>query len=34
MAVSRDIKYVSREFSDFRSQLIEFAKNYFPRLIQ
>ena len=30
MAVSRDIKYVSREFSDFRSQLIEFAKNYFP----
>jgi hypothetical protein len=30
MAVSRDIKYVSREFSDFRSQLVEFAKNYFP----
>jgi len=30
MAESRDIKYVSREFSDFRSQLVEFAKNYFP----
>ena len=30
MAVSRDIKYVSREFNDFRSQLVEFAKNYFP----
>jgi len=30
MTESRDIKYVSREFSDFRSQLVEFAKNYFP----
>jgi len=30
MAVSRDIKYVNREFSDFRGQLVEFAKNYFP----
>ena len=30
MAQERDIKYINREFSDFRSQLIEFAKNYFP----
>lgn len=30
MAEIRDIKYVNREFGDFRTQLIEFAKNYFP----
>src|SRR5210317_1138333 len=30
MAEQRDIKYVNREFSDFRSQLIEYTKNYFP----
>src|SRR6056300_146583 len=30
MAQERDIKYINREFSDFRSQLIEFAINYFP----
>src|SRR6056300_2081857 len=30
MAQERDIKYINREFSDFRSQLIEYAKNYFP----
>lgn len=30
MAEQRDIKYVNKEFSDFRSQLIEHAKNYFP----
>lgn len=30
MAEERDIKYVAREFGDFRSQLIEYAKNYFP----
>lgn len=30
MAQERDIKYINREFSDFRNQLIEFAKNYFP----
>jgi len=29
MAQERDIKYINREFSDFRSQLIEFSKNYF-----
>ena len=30
MAQERDIKYVNREFGDFRNQLIEFSKNYFP----
>ena len=30
MAEKRDIKYINREFSDFRESLIEFAKNYFP----
>ena len=30
MAEYRDIKYVAREFSDYRQELIEFAKNYFP----
>lgn len=30
MAQERDIKYINREFSDFRGQLVEFAKNYFP----
>jgi|11BtaG_2_1085332.scaffolds.fasta_scaffold00786_4 hypothetical protein len=30
MAEVRDIKYVAREFSDYKQELIEFAKNYFP----
>ena len=30
MAEERDIKYINRDFSDFRSQLVEFTKNYFP----
>jgi len=30
MAQDRDIKYVNKDFGDFRSQLIEYAKNYFP----
>jgi len=30
MAQDRDIKYVNRDFGDFRNQLIEYAKNYFP----
>ena len=30
MAEERDIKYINREFGDFREQLIELAKNYFP----
>lgn len=30
MATQREIKYVNREFGDFRNQLIEYAKSYFP----
>ena len=30
MAQERDIKYINRDFSNFRDQLVEFAKNYFP----
>lgn len=30
MASNRDIKYINREFGDFRQSLIEHAKNYFP----
>ena len=31
MATSnRDIKYINRDFSDFRSRLIEYARTYFP----
>ena len=30
MASQKDIKYIGREFGDFKSQLEEFAKNYFP----
>ena len=30
MAQDRDIKYVNKDFGDFRAQLIEYAKNYFP----
>lgn len=30
MAQDREIKYVNKDFTDFRSQLIEYAKNYFP----
>ena len=30
MAEERDIRYINREFSDFRESLIEYAKNYFP----
>lgn len=30
MAEERLIKYVNRGFDDFRSELIEYAKNYFP----
>jgi len=28
--IKRDIKYLNREFSDFRTRLIEFSKTYFP----
>jgi hypothetical protein len=30
MAEERDIKYINRDFGDFKEQLTEFAKNYFP----
>ena len=30
MAEERDIKYIGREFGDFKQELIELAKNYFP----
>lgn len=30
MADKREIKYVNRDFNDFRGQLIEYTKNYFP----
>lgn len=30
MAEERDIKYIGREFGDFKGELIELAKNYFP----
>ena len=30
MAEQRDIKYINRDFGDFKTQLTEFAKNYFP----
>jgi len=30
MAEERNIKYINKDFNDFRSQLIEYAKNYFP----
>ena len=26
----RDIKYLNRDFNNFRSQLINFSKRYFP----
>jgi hypothetical protein len=28
---NRDIKYINRDFSDFRARLIEYAKTYFPQ---
>jgi hypothetical protein len=30
MAQDREIKYINKDFTDFRSQLVEFTKNYFP----
>ena len=30
MAQERDIKYVNKTFTDFRQQLIDYTKNYFP----
>ena len=28
--IKRDISYLNKEFNDFRQQLIEFSKVYFP----
>jgi hypothetical protein len=28
---NRDIKYINRDFNDFRSRLIEYARTYFPQ---
>ena len=28
--VSKDVKYLNKDFSAFRDGLIEFAKTYFP----
>lgn len=30
MAEEREITYINRDFTDFRNQLVEYAKNYFP----
>jgi hypothetical protein len=30
MAVNRDIKYINRDFNDFRTTLVDFTKTYFP----
>jgi hypothetical protein len=30
MAVNRDIKYLNKDFTSFRTSLIDFAKTYFP----
>ena len=27
---NRDIKYINRDFSDFRARLVEYSKTYFP----
>jgi hypothetical protein len=29
--VKRDVKYINKDFSEFRTNLIEYAKNYFPK---
>jgi len=30
MAETKDIKYINRDFNDFRSSLINFSQTYFP----
>ena len=30
-SVKRDVKYINKDFSEFRDNLIEYAKNYFPK---
>lgn len=29
--VTKDVKYINKDFSEFRNNLVEFAKNYFPK---
>ncbi len=29
--VTRDVNYINKDFSEFRTNLIEYAKNYFPK---
>ena len=31
MALKRDIKYLGRDFNDFRNELIEYTRTYFPQ---
>lgn len=31
--INRDIKYVNRDFTEFRSNLVEFARTYFPNTV-
>jgi len=31
--INRDIKYINRDFSELRANLIEFSKTYFPNII-
>jgi len=30
MAINRNISYLNKDFSDFRSELINFSQTYFP----
>ena len=30
-SVNRDIRYINRDFSEFRARLIEFSRTYFPQ---
>ena len=30
MAVDRDVKYLNRDFADFRQKLVDFSQTYFP----
>ena len=31
MAINRDINYINKDFSEFRSQLINYSQTYFPQ---
>ena len=30
MAVTRNIKYINKDFSEYRASLIDYAKTYYP----